>query len=82
MAAETDSYDDFDDAIFENDEEILSDDNKAVHKAKDVKPAKNSKVATWRKIEDYWDNYRLNKQINDDPVRDNYSDYLLDGELN
>ena len=39
-------------------------------------------VATWRKIEDFWDNYNLNKRINDDPYSDKYFDYLLDGELN
>lgn len=80
MAAETDSYEDFDEAIFENEEEILSGDEKPELKAKAVKPVKNSNsdMATWRKIEDYWDNYHLNKKINDNPFEDQYSDYLLD----
>ena len=79
---ETDSYDDFNEAIFENDVGILSDDTKVDIKAKYVKPVKNSNMATWRKIEDFWDNYKLNKQIHNDPYLENYSDYLLDGELN
>jgi len=79
MAAETDSYDDFDEAIFENEEEILPENVKTELKAKEVKPVKNSNLATWRKIEDYWDNYHLNKKINDNPFDDQYSDYLLDG---
>ncbi|MBF8270503.1 MAG: hypothetical protein HW386_2212 [Gammaproteobacteria bacterium] len=81
MSLETDSYEDYEDAVYENDEEILSDEVKATTKTKDPKPVKNN-LATWRKIEDFWDNYRLNKQINNDPLKDNYSDYLLDGELN
>lgn len=81
MQPETDSYDEFDDAIFENEVEVPSDDVKAGVKAREPKPVK-SNMATWRKIEDFWDTYRLNKQINDDPYRENYSDYLLDGELN
>ena len=79
MASDNDSYDDFDDSVF--DEEIMSNGNKEEIQDMDIKQVKNN-MATWRKIEDFWDNYRLNKQINDDPFDDNFGDYLADGELN
>ena len=78
MAPETDSYDDYVDAVYENDEATVSDEAKVTTKTREPKSVKNN-MATWRKIEDFWDNYRLNKQINDDPLKGNYSDYLLDG---
>ena len=81
MQQETDSFEDFEEAGFENNEEIPAEEVKPNVKAKGPRLVKNN-LAAWRKIEDYWDNYKLNKQINDDPDRQNYSDYLLDGELN
>lgn len=61
MASENDSYDDFDDSLYED--EIIPDDEKQERESKQLQ---NNNMATWRKIEDFWDNYRLSKQINDD----------------
>ena len=80
MASENDSYDDFDDSLY--DDEILSDNDKQEIQELDLRQVKNSNLATWRKIEDFWDNYKLNKQINDDPYDDNFSDFLPDEGLN
>ena len=64
MASENDSYDDYDDSLY--DDEVMSDDDKQEIQDMDAKQLKNNNVATWRKIEDFWENYRLSKQLNDD----------------
>jgi len=80
MASENDSYDEFDDSLY--DDEILSDkDNDEVQDVNN-KQVKSNNMATWRKIEDFWDNYKLNKQLKDDLYDDNYGDLFPDGELN
>lgn len=80
MASENDSYDDYDDSLYDDD--ILSDDDKQDVQDLDLEQVKNANLATWRKIEDFWDNYKLNKQINDDPYGDSFGDYLPDEGLN
>ena len=82
MASENDSYDEFNDSLYDEDDEILPDEEKMEAQDKDRLKAKSSNLATWRKIEDFWDNYKLNKQINDNPLDDNFDDYFADGELN
>ena len=64
MASENDSYDDFDDSLYED--EIIPDDEKQGIQDTKSKQLQNNNMATWRKIEDFWDNYKLSKQINDD----------------
>ena len=76
MASENDSYDDYEDSLY--DDEILSDNDKQGIQDLNLDQVKNSNLAAWRKIEDFWENYRLNKQINDDPYDDNYNDFLPD----
>lgn len=80
MASENDSYDDFDDSLY--DDELLSDNDKQEIQDLNLNQLKHSNLAAWRKIEDFWENYRLNKQINDDPYDDNYNDFLTDEGLN
>ena len=64
MASENDSYDDYDDSLY--DDEVMSDDDKQEVQDMDMKQLKSDNMATWRKIEDFWENYRLSKQLNDD----------------
>lgn len=78
MASENDSYDEFEDSIYEEDDEILPEEEKMDIRDNDPVQVRGSNVATWRKIEDFWDNYKLNKQINDTTL----DDYFADGELN
>ena len=74
MENKTDSYENFDDStenfdvpdpVFEGEGEILLiDENPGHQKTENCDKKKN--IATWRKIEEFWENYELNKQINDD----------------
>lgn len=72
MASENDSYDEYDDSLYD-DEEMSSEDKDQVQEI-DLTQLRNNNMATWRKIEDFWENYKLNKQINDDLFDDNYGD--------
>lgn len=78
MASENDSYDEFDDSLYEEEDDILPEEGKMENQDTDQLQMKGSSVATWRKIEDFWDNYKLNKQLNDNSL----DDYFADGELN
>lgn len=79
MAKKSSQFVDYDDSDFEDENETDLEDNDQFHTSS---VHGQDAVATWRKIEDFWDNHDLNKRINDDPYSDKYFDYLLDGELN
>jgi len=74
MESKTSSFENFDDnnenfddsdSVFEDEEEILLiDKNQGHQNTRNCNTKKN--IATWRKIEEFWENYELNKQINDD----------------
>jgi hypothetical protein len=85
MQPETESLDDFEEKMFENEDENFSHGEKQATRARGprlVKSKINNNVAAWRKIEDYWENYNLKKQINDDLYQDENTDHLPDGESN
>ena len=72
--SKTGSYKNFDDndeeydasePEFVDEEELLLIDENQVRKVSDTAGRKKN-IATWRKIEEFWENYELNKQINDD----------------
>ena len=81
MAKKNPQFVDYEDSEYDEENEVSNGDSEEEYQD-DSDTAQANKVATWRKIEDFWDNYKLNKRINDDPYNDKYFDYLLDGETN
>jgi hypothetical protein len=75
MTPETESYREFTGSLFDSEEEVLSEASKVVTRNKEPRPVKPSNVAAWRKIEDFWDDYKLRKQISDDPFPEDGTDY-------
>lgn len=76
MGKKSGQYDDYDDSLYEDDEDDISSIDDKEDFQEQVVECRNNKLATWRKIEDFWDNYELNKRINGDSYNDSYFDQL------